>query len=126
MNKIKSIILKGGIVGFSCIMLISACNKDKAIEPTPVSDVVITNDCPDTISYASQIEPMMNQYCISCHSGGNSGFSPDLTNYSSVSSHANAVLSSIQSGYMPQGSPKLADSLIQQFQCWINQGKVNN
>ena len=122
----KLSILNGGIVVFSFLILIIACNKDKAIEPTPVSDVVITNDCPDTIFYESQIQPMMNQYCISCHSGGNSGFSPDLTNYSSVSSHANSVLSSIQSGYMPQGAPKLTDSLIQQFQCWINQGKVNN
>jgi hypothetical protein len=27
---------------------------------------------------------------------------------------------------MPQGAPKLADSLIQKVNCWINQGAKNN
>lgn len=126
MNKMKLNILRVGIVVFSCLLLIISCNKDKAIEPTSVSDVLITNDCPDIIYYSSQIVSMLNENCVSCHSGSNTGFPPDLTNHSEVSSNASSVLSSIQSGYMPQGAPKLADSIIQQFQCWINQGKVNN
>jgi hypothetical protein len=27
---------------------------------------------------------------------------------------------------MPQGGPALQDSLIEQFSCWVNQGKLNN
>jgi len=119
-------IFKNVIINCYLMMLIYACDKDKAVAPTPVDDVIISSDCPDTIYYSIQIESLLNDNCISCHSGSNTGFPPDLTNHTEVSSNASAVLSSIQSGYMPQGAPKLADSIIQQFQCWINQGKINN
>jgi nitrate/TMAO reductase-like tetraheme cytochrome c subunit len=106
------------------ILIVVSCAKDKTIEPVYSGGITLTNDCPDTISYANDIAPMMTQYCTSCHKP-NATY-PDLTSYANVSAHSSSVLADIKSGYMPQGMPKLADSLIQKFQCWINQGKNNN
>ncbi len=46
----------------------------------------------------------------------------------SLTAKANDILKSIkgETQLMPQGGPALNDSLIKQFECWINQGKQNN
>lgn len=126
MKKKRVTIYESVIINCCLMILFFACGKDKAVAPTKVGGAIITSDCPDTIYYSIQIVSILNDNCVSCHSGSNTGFPPDLTNHSEVSSNASAVLSSIQSGYMPQGAPKLPDSIIKQFQCWINQGRVKN
>ena len=114
----RSIILSS-VVALSFFVAIS-CNKDK----TTLTDVNL--ECPDTISFAAKIQPMLNDNCIACH--GNGGTSPNLTSHSSISANASAILNSMKGvpQLMPQGGPALADSLIQHFECWINQGKLNN
>lgn len=104
------------------VLVVVSCAKDKTIEP--VYNGSGGSTCQNTISYSNDIAPMMTQYCTSCHKP-NATY-PDLTTYSNVSAHSSSILADIKSGYMPQGMPKLADSLIQKFQCWINQGKQNN
>lgn len=97
-----------------------SCTKQQA----PVS--TITSDCPDTIKFSTQILPMISDNCFSCH---NAGQTPAFNDYSSISLLADDILKALkQEGkpLMPQGGPKLADSLIQQVECWINQGKLNN
>jgi hypothetical protein len=104
------------------IIFLTSCKKDK----TPVS--VIDNTCTDTISFSNQILPMMQTYCISCHDYGNStGYI--LTNHSNISANALLVYNSLLGTsvqLMPKGGPALNDTLIKQFSCWINQGKLNN
>lgn len=97
-----------------------SCKKDKV--PTSI----ITGDCPDTIYFSTQIAPMISSNCIGCHDVG--GSSPTLTNYAEISDKASKILGTLQGNpqLMPQGGPALNDSLIKQFQCWINQGKQNN
>ncbi len=109
----------------STTLILTACRKEKA-PFTPVS-----SDCPNTISFQTQIKTLMDNNCSTsgCHDAtGQAGYV--LTNHSQVSLHANQILKVIrhEAGVenMPQGAPKLADSLIQQFSCWINQGKPNN
>ncbi len=113
------------IYAFAIIMATSvvySCKKDRV--PTAIVDPT----CTDTISFAAKILPMIEANCISCHGTGNStGYT--LTDYSTISSNADAILNSIQpnsSNLMPQGAPVLNDSLIQQFSCWKIQGKLNN
>ncbi len=118
------------IVGFSfvllCILVMqTGCKKEKG--PAPF----ISTDCPDTIFYQLQIKPMIDQNCSTsgCHdASGQAGVV--LLSHAQVDEHADHILKTIryQSGFvpMPQGASKLADSLIQQFACWINQGKQNN
>ncbi|MDR0803418.1 hypothetical protein [Fluviicola sp.] len=99
----------------------SSCTKAKA----PVSTGPLT--CSDTISFNQQIAPMIQTYCSSCHGSG-AGTTPVLSNHAEISSAATDILGTLHGTpqLMPQGGPALADSLIQQFECWTQQGKMNN
>jgi hypothetical protein len=112
------------IVGLilSRVILVS-CTKEKVAVP------VVTNapdpNCPDTIKFSSIITSMMNDNCAGCHSNG--GTPPDLTAYTSIRDNASAILASMgPNGTMPKNMPKLADTTVQKFSCWISQGKLNN
>ncbi len=102
---------------------VASCKSDKIVP--------VDNDCPDVISFSSQIEPLVQANCSTsgCHA---SGFvSPALTSHSQISANADDILTRIQldptnSQLMPSGGPKLTDSLIQQFSCWVSQGKLDN
>lgn len=99
----------------------SACTKEKA--PAPLPEVA----CTTTILFSQQIAPMIQDNCASCHDAG-AGTSPVLSNYSEIAANGEAILSTLHGTpqLMPQGGPALPDSLIRQFQCWIQQGKLNN
>lgn len=99
-----------------------SCTKDKAIKEV----VAAPSDCLDTIKFSTQLLPVLTDQCFSCHSNGTS---PSLTGHADVSEHANHILEAIKgegAQLMPQGGPKLNDSFIKQFSCWISQGKKNN
>ncbi len=104
-----------------CLSLIFSCAKDKVSYVSPPN-------CPDTISFNTQVLPMIQSNCTGCHNAGN-GTGYTLTNHSNISASADAILGSMHAnGYqlMPQGGPALPDSLIQKVECWIYQGKKNN
>lgn len=101
----------------------NSCTKKKVEEP------FVDPNCSDTISFVTQIAPMIQANCVSCHGTGNStGYT--FTNHTNISSNATDMLNAMkgQGGFqlMPQGGPALNDSLIQQFSCWVSQGKLNN
>jgi len=117
MNKCALLSIVGGI-----LLGISSCRKDKVEQMHPVQE--------PTVSYATQIEPLIISNCSTsgCHGTPFSG-GYQLLNYSDISANASDVLGVIrhENGTpMPIGSPKLADSLIQQFEFWINEGKMDN
>lgn len=99
-----------------------SCEKDKVALP------LVDSDCPDTISFSLQILPMVDTHCKSCHDTGNStGYT--LTNHGNISTNATMVLNSLRGEAGVQLMPTsgaLPDSLIQQFSCWVSQGKLNN
>ncbi|MCH2228927.1 MAG: hypothetical protein MK105_01190 [Crocinitomicaceae bacterium] len=110
------------------VLIIASCTKDKVeIVTTPVN-----TNCPDTILYSTQIQPILNQSCATsgCHPGGASSNGYDLTNHSSVSANATIILNVIRHDNsvisMPLGATKLPDSVAQHIECWISQGKLNN
>ena len=105
------------------IFVIAACKSDK-IQP-------VDPNCPEVISFTEKIEPMILNSCATsgCHAAGFQ--SPTLETHADISAEANDILVRIQldptsSQLMPSGGPKLADSLIQQFKCWVDQGKQDN
>lgn len=116
------------IVAFTFIVAVgtstTSCKKDKT--------QIVVNDCPDTISYSAKIAPLINQSCATtgCHAAGSAAGGYNLDGHANVSANAAIILNVIkhESGVtpMPAGAPKLADSLIQQVQCWINQGQLDN
>ncbi|MNU87846.1 hypothetical protein D3C71_776430 [compost metagenome] len=99
----------------------SGCTKAKA--PAPM----IGATCSDTISFTHQIAPVIQDKCSSCHGSG-AGTSPVLSNYAEIADQAENILNALHGTpqLMPQGGPALEDSLIRQFDCWIQQGKMDN
>ncbi len=75
---------------------------------------------------------MIQQNCSTsgCHNAASAASGYDLEGHGNISTNANAILSVIrhESGVvaMPYFQPKLNDSIIDQFDCWMIQGKLNN
>lgn len=102
-------------------LLLFSCTRDKV---TPIDQ-----QCNTTISFATDVLPIMEANCVSCHQPGNACGGYDLSTYTAIAANANAIVGSMKAnGYqlMPIGGPALADSTIQKISCWINQGKQDN
>jgi mono/diheme cytochrome c family protein len=88
----------------------------------------------DTTSfkYAADIQPIMNSWCIGCHTSSNAGGGADLSNYTGVvnSIANNKLLGTIKhsTGYnaMPQNGNQLSGCQISKIQSWVNAGHPNN
>lgn len=107
-------------------VVLTSCKSDK-VQP----EIPLSNDCPTVISYSQEIEPLIQTNCSTsgCHNTAGPG-KPKLMDYFDISSNASNILSVIRHDGpgtpMPLGQPKLADSVIQQFSCWIDQGLLDN
>ena len=83
-------------------------------------------------AFSTAILPLMNKYCVGCHSSGNASGNVDLSSYASVKnsfSQGGGLMTSLNhNGYfpMPKGGNKLSDCEINQVQKWINAGALNN
>ena len=105
-------------LGATILLGLIACKKDQ------VSTDCVSNT---TIHFSTQIKPMIDNNCVSCHSPG--ATSPDLSTHANIAANATLVLNSLTGSgvqLMPLGGPALNDTLISQFSCWISQGKQNN
>ncbi len=107
------------------LFLITACSKSNG-----TSKSFSSSDCTSTISYKTDIQPIMNSYCTSCHQPGNAKGGYELSTYSGVTSNTNKVLASMlhNSGSepMPDNGDQLSDDLLKKMYCWVNQGAKNN
>lgn len=96
------------------------------------------NGCDTTqYTFAAVIAPLLNAYCVGCHSGNSPGGSVNLSTYSAIKAeldaNPNRLVGSINwtSPYtgarqMPQGSAKLPDCYITQIEKWVSSGAPNN
>lgn len=107
---------------FTAIACFAFTKMSKKIElSTSKGEPEQVSDCTDTISFNSKVMPVIFNNCVSCHK--------DFTEYKEVAAHAKHILKALRgdgASQMPKDAPALNDSLIQQFECWINQGKLNN
>lgn len=109
------------------LLLITSCRRDKVLVES-----IDPADCIETVSYTQDIQPMLDINCSTsgCHNSNTGAAGYVLETHAQVEEHAQIILSVIrhQSGFsaMPQGAPKLNDSIIKQFKCWIDQGKLFN
>ncbi|MCB0697171.1 MAG: hypothetical protein KDC07_07385 [Chitinophagaceae bacterium] len=112
-----------------CILLLAACYNDKEdqLYPQPTA----TTGCDtNNLSFATDIQPIMNQYCAipDCHDAITKSFFHDLSNYDGVKKCADGgrMIPSIkqESGYlpMPKGMNKLGDCEISRISAWVNAG----
>jgi hypothetical protein len=116
-------------VGFLSLIIggiiISACKKDKTTEGE------LNVECETVISYDSDIRQTIQQSCntTGCHNAASSSAGYSFETHEQVSSNAEIILKVIRHEpgvvAMPIGD-KLSDEYIENFFCWIEQGKPNN
>jgi hypothetical protein len=81
------------------------------------------------VTYTNSIAPIIQAWCLGCHSGSNPANGLSLETYDQVVACANSgrLMGAIlqESGYypMPKGGNKLSQCEINLFQKWINTGK---
>lgn len=88
----------------------------------------------DTVNmkYATDVLPILQSNCYSCHGNGNVSGGVSLGSYASVKTQAdNGNLVGVithAAGYpaMPQGGAKLSDCNINKIKAWIARGALNN
>jgi hypothetical protein len=119
--------MKTVILSIVSLFALSACLKDKTIEPT--SEIGSS----DTVSFSGEILPeIFNVSCntTGCHNSATNAGDYILENYSQINSASEILLKVMNHDpeylAMPLGGEKIADSLIQKFDSWIKQGKLNN
>ena len=122
-----SYFLLSAVIILLSVASISSCEKDKTMIPVPPPP----EQCPDTISFSGFVEPLIVANCSTsgCHDAATSSGTYNLEGYDNIEASASAILTAIKhegSSPMPLGSPKLSDTIIQQFDCWVVQGKLNN
>jgi len=82
--------------------------------------------------FAADIQPIMNTYCIGCHTSSNAGGGADLSSFTGVvnSISHNQLLGTIKhsAGYnaMPQNGNQLSGCQISKIQSWVNAGHPND
>lgn len=112
------------------IILATGCSKkseDQLSTPTTPSDCDTVN-----MTYSSDVKPILEANCYSCHGNGNTNGGVTLDSYASVNSFAGSgdLIGVIThaSGYppMPEGGAKLSDCDINKIKDWINRGATNN
>jgi hypothetical protein len=116
------------LIGFN------SCLKHKAMEPK-ISTIDTTGvfPCGDTVYFNNEIMgEILTPSCNTsgCHSSSSVAGGYTFTTYANVEANAAIILKSIKQetgvSPMPKFSNKLNDSLITKFDCWIQQGKLNN
>jgi hypothetical protein len=124
MKRLHSYILSAAAITMT-VITVSSCNKDQ-------TSIAVPQQCADTISFSGIVEPMIQANCATsgCHGAASSAAGYNLEGHLNISANANAILNVIrhESGVvaMPYFQPKMNDSIIEQFNCWVFQGKMNN
>ena len=116
------------ITSLTTLLLLTGCLKESAFEVVDTAPF----PCGDTIYFSTEIlGELLTPSCnvAGCHnSSAAAGY--DFTSYGTVAVNASIILTTIQHGAgvtaMPLGGTKLNDTLITKFDCWIQQGKLNN
>jgi|WetSurMetagenome_2_1015567.scaffolds.fasta_scaffold674380_2 hypothetical protein len=78
-----------------------------------------TTTVPPAVSYAQDIQPLLEKYCTSCHSSSG-GQNPYLDTYTTAKNGAASSLAEVQNGGMPPGSAKMQPSEVALLEAWIN------
>lgn len=115
------IFLQAVVVGI--VLLLGSCAKDKAAKPSDI-DCTTVNQAANT--YNLQVKTILDNSCASvgCHDALFASSGVNLATYdgSKAAFQNSDVLCTVKHGQgclpMPQGAPKLADSLITYLQCW--------
>ncbi len=110
------------------LISLSSCYKDNEEELYPDNGSSCSTE---NVSFSQVIEPIINNNCVSCHSGVGASGGVRLDGHQNIADAAvnGRLLGAIRhdAGFsaMPKGG-KLTDCEIQQFEAWTTQGALNN
>ncbi|MBK8390941.1 MAG: cytochrome c [Saprospiraceae bacterium] len=115
------------IINFICLGLFAGCYYDNE------EDLYPANECNTaSVSYQSDIAPIIQANCLSCHALGSTVTSVNLQGHAKFSERSkNGSISGVinhKPGFspMPQGGAKLSNCNIQKIEAWIASGSPNN
>ena len=106
----------------------SKTNEEDLLNP-PVEEE--TPICEPEGLYATEVKPIMDAHCITCHApGGSKSFIP-LDTYSDLKANSATLIASVnRDGSVPNmpagGAAKLSDCDIQTIQAWVDGGMLDN
>ncbi len=124
MAKNRITLFIAGLFVVGAMLTTISCKKDQTQPLTPEA-------CPDTISFSTTVEPLIQQNCSTsgCHDASAAG-GYDLVGHANIAANASVIndVMNHNAGVtaMPFGGNKLADSLLQQYDCWVQQGALDN
>jgi hypothetical protein len=115
----------------------------KELMLTWINDGALNSDCPDancdttgTISFTGQVKPVIDNYCVGCHSASITSGGVNLNGFAQVKLYAQSLRNGIPlltgtmrqlSGFKPMPpSTQLDECTIRMIEIWIQQGMVNN
>lgn len=88
----------------------------------------LTLGCDATMSYATDIKPIIDAKCVTCHSTGAS--QGDFQTYAVVKSKVDNTSFNnrlfIAKDMPPGGSPALTEAELGKIKCWLEQGALDN
>ena len=109
------------------IILLYACTNASE------DDLIDSEPLPTLVTYIDDVKKIIDNNCISCHKNpASNGASVPLVTYANVKSaiENNNLISKINGngpgGLMPQGGPKLPQSLIDIIEKWETDGLLEN
>lgn len=80
--------------------------------------------------YSTEVKPLIDKKCISCHNTSNQSGNVNLDTYTGVKNNSGKIFGSIShtggNSPMPKGEPKMSDCEIKKVQLWISNGSPNN
>ncbi|MDX9906182.1 MAG: c-type cytochrome domain-containing protein [Bacteroidales bacterium] len=123
MRKLSFIIL--GMITVLAMTYTGCKHEPEEYIPDPDPDPDTTSCDTANVTYPGKIYPILDQYCISCHSGAGPSGGLDFTDYSQLAFVAEngALIGAIKhlSGYspMPQGGEQLDSCKIRLIEIWI-------
>jgi hypothetical protein len=113
-----------------CSSLVS-CTKDKTKPIIEVKPTLFTLDSSYIVSYANDVQPILDANCTSCHAPTESVSYIPLHNYEAVKNQCpNPLLGVIkhEAGFsnMPLSQPQLDNDIISLIESWVDNGFPNN
>ncbi|MEX2485026.1 MAG: hypothetical protein WED10_10715 [Brumimicrobium sp.] len=110
---------------FISLLFLFSCRKDK------VKTIQPEGDCTEEKSFQEDILPILSNNCSTsgCHDANGQSGGYIFETHDQISQNADKILAAMRhetQPLMPQGGEKLEDSLSINFECWIEQGKLDN
>jgi hypothetical protein len=123
------------MVASPCVLgAIAACSPAPAADGGAATCPTVSTDCPQPPpSWSKDVQPLVQTYCVSCHSDGGLGESlADLTSYTNVFKNRTEVLQQVYHCYMPNQDastpppPVLTADQRETIVAWIACNAPNN